>query len=167
MYNPGPGKAGSKLALVILGEQAQPLPRSEPVKEEDGYQVSHAAAVWNVITSLHALPNLSGELGKPRLLPVPTGLLFLPLAPDEVGWLPACPCPLPRGHKASCRKALAGQRAGAQLPKHLPQWPILYWEHWLGALDLDGCAALSLLVEAPFHREGRANYHVTASFTWF
>lgn len=115
MYNPGPGKAGSKLALVILSEQAQPLPRSEPVKEEDGYQVSHAAAVWNVITSLHALPNLSGELGKPRLLPVPTGLLFLPLAPDELGWLPA-PVPSLRGTKLPAGKLWQGRELELSCP---------------------------------------------------
>lgn len=42
VYNPGLGKAGSNLALVTPGEQAQPVPllRSDPVKEEDGYQLS-------------------------------------------------------------------------------------------------------------------------------
>lgn len=130
VYNPGLGKAGSNLALLALSEQPQPLPllRSDPVKEEDGYQLSHTAAVWNVAISLHTLPNLAGRLGNPRMFLVQTGLVFLLLALDEVGWLPAL-IPTLRGAKLPAGKLWQG--AGVQLPRH----PSSVAHLVLGALD--------------------------------
>lgn len=139
VYNPGLGKAGSNLALVTLSEQAQPLPllRSDPVKGEDGYQLSHSAAVWNVVISLHTLPNPAGSLGKPRMFLVQAGLLFLPLAPDEVGWLPAL---IPSLRLQTFLQESSG-RAGswssvAQTPSSVAH-PVL--------AALDGCFVLSLV----------------------
>lgn len=89
------------------------------------------SSAWNVITSLHALPNPAGKLGNPRMFLVQTGLLFLLLAPDELGWLPALTPSL------GVQNFLQESSGRAWLPKHPPQWPTLCQE------DLDGCSVLS------------------------
>lgn len=121
VYSPGLGKAGSNLASVILSEQAQPLPllRSDLGKEEDGYQVSHG---WNVVTSLHALPHLAGKPGNPWLFLVQTGLLFVPLAAGEVGWLPAL-VPSLGGTKLPAGKLWQGRELELSCPSTLLSYP--------------------------------------------
>lgn len=168
VYNPGLGKAGSNLALVTPSEQAQPqpLPRSDPVKEEDGYQLSHAAAVWNVIISLHALPNLAGKLGSPRMFLVQTGLLFLPVAPDEVGWLPAL-IPSLGAAKLPAGKLWQGRELQLSCPSTLLSGPPCargIEPGWM-LCAVPGSCLKEILMETPFHRERQVNYHITASFT--
>lgn len=175
VYNPGLGKAGSSLSLVTPSEQAQPLPLlgSDPVEEEDGYQLSHAAAVWNAITSLHALPNhlalpnLAGKLGIPRMFLVQTGLLFLPVAPGEVGWLPAL-IPSLGGAKLPARKLWQGRELQLGCPSTLLSGPPCARRAGPGWMlcAVPGSCLKAILMETPFCRERRANYHATASFTW-
>lgn len=137
VYDPGLGKAGSNLALVTPSEQAQPLPllRSGPVKGEDGYQRSHtAAAAWNVMSSLHTLPDPAGKPGNPGLFLVQAGLLFLPLAPE--GWAGSYPCPLPApslgGTELPAGQLCQGTELELGCPSSLPSAHLV-----LGALGLD------------------------------
>lgn len=90
------------------------------MEEEDGYLVGHATDNSNVIIS-PGTPhqNLPDKLGNLCMFLVKTGLLFFCLASEEVGWQTAL-VPSIEGYKASCRKAVAGQRAGPPPPTHPP-----------------------------------------------